>query len=272
VGALEGGEQAQEGSDAASSRVLAGTDAPREIRVDLRRDPTDLAQRDPSLKGLLNLGPGNRRLAAMYPLEDERLRQVVSVGVREQPRPEVVVLALEERRVVSETVSIEQFAVDEHCWMEERRAEERMPTEWNRTVGHDMSLPSAPVLVEIGHGCAEDRDARSALDPVYLPLEALRESDVVGIESRDVAAGRPLEPSVQRCREAQPFVVTEQDETVVVDGSEDVRGLVGRRVVDDDKLEIPECLPEHARDGFADEAHVVANGEKDGDERHGRLA
>lgn len=252
--------------------MLAGTDAPCEIGVDIRREPTDLAQRDPSLEGLLNVEPGNRRLAGMYPLEDEWFRQVVSVGEREQPRPQVVVLALEERRVVSETVIIEQLAVDDHGRMEERRAEERMPTEWNRTLGHDMSLPSAPLLVEVGHGCAEDRDPRSALDPVYLPLEPLGESDVVGVEPRDVAAGRPVKPSVQRCREAQLLVVPKQDETVVVDRSEDARGLVGRRVVDDDKLEIPECLPEHARDGFADEARVVANGEKDGDERHGRLA
>ena len=64
----------------------------------------------------------------MHAVEDERLAEVGAFPpCRERPRPQVVVLALEEGWVVAEVASLEGFAVDEHGRVEERGAEEEVP-------------------------------------------------------------------------------------------------------------------------------------------------
>jgi hypothetical protein len=68
----------------------------------------------------------------MDALVDEDLAQVVALRELEHPRPQVVVLALEERGVVPKRVALEQLAVDEDGRMEEGRAEQRMPAQGAR--------------------------------------------------------------------------------------------------------------------------------------------
>ncbi len=63
----------------------------------------------------------------MEPVQDERLLDAVAVGDVEQPRPEVVVLALAERRVVAQPVVLEELALEDDRVVEDRRAEERAP-------------------------------------------------------------------------------------------------------------------------------------------------
>ena len=87
----------------------------------------DLPERHPPLAGALDVRPARRRLRRMPPVEDERIAEVVAVRDREEARPEVVVLALGEGRVVPEPVRVEHLTVDHHRRVEERRREERRP-------------------------------------------------------------------------------------------------------------------------------------------------
>jgi hypothetical protein len=201
-------------------------------------------------------------------LEHERLAQVVSVGGGEQARPQVVVLALEELRVVTQVA--QRFPVDEHRRVEERGAEERVPPERPRAGGHDVRPAAAPALVEIGHRGPDDRGAPLGLEALHLPLQALGDGDVVGVQPRDVAAARPLEATVQRaCKPELPFVA-EHLQPAVLDSVEHGLRPVRRRIVDDQQLEVCERLREDAAERVREEARVVVHGQQDGDERHGR--
>ena len=119
-GQLEGAHELDE----RRSRILeppffdrkACTDAPRELRPlgwQVRSDPPDLAQRHALLERPLQPAARLRGLTGMHAIEHERLGQVVAVGMREQPRPEVVVLTLEVLGVVAQAVPLEHLAVDE---------------------------------------------------------------------------------------------------------------------------------------------------------------
>ena len=125
---LERSEEVPEG--ACRFRDACSPAAPQEPRrlglrgPELRRKARDLPQRHLPLEGLLDVAPPQRRLPRMDALQDERLGEIPAVGELEQPRPEVVVLALDKGRVVTKAVVVEQLAVDEHGRMEERGAEE----------------------------------------------------------------------------------------------------------------------------------------------------
>ena len=100
-----------------------GADTPGELRplgIEIGRHATDLPQRHPPLEVALEIATRLRGLAGVDAIEDERLGEVVTVRVREQPRPQVVVLALEVFRVVPQAVRLEHLAVDEDARMEER--------------------------------------------------------------------------------------------------------------------------------------------------------
>ena len=118
--AFERSEKSQELSSC--SIRLARTDPPRPLGVDIRSDTRDLAECDPPLERLLHVAATLRRLAHVDAFEHERVGEVRTLGSFEQPRPEVVVLALEVFSVVPEPV--QHLPVDEHRWVEERRAEE----------------------------------------------------------------------------------------------------------------------------------------------------
>src|SRR3954467_11416299 len=96
----------------------------------------------------------------MDALEHEPFANVVAVDERQQPRPEVVVLALLERGVVPERMHLERLAVDEDRRMEEGGAEERVPPHRHGAGGHDMRAAPHAMLVEVRYGRAHDRGPR----------------------------------------------------------------------------------------------------------------
>ena len=101
---------------------LARADTPRELGalgIQLGRDLRDLPQRDAALELALNVPSTLRRLALVNAVQQERVAEVVAVSVRQEPRPEVVVLALQIRRVVAESVQVEQLAIDQDARMVE---------------------------------------------------------------------------------------------------------------------------------------------------------
>ena len=111
-------------------KALSGSDLPGKVDVvgrELRGHASDLAPRDLELEVALNVASALRRLLGMDAVEEKRLRLVGAVADDEQPRPEVVILALEIARVVAQTLALEQLTIDEHGRMEEGRAEEEMP-------------------------------------------------------------------------------------------------------------------------------------------------
>ena len=206
----------------------------------------------------------------MNAFEHERLMQVVAVRMRKQPRPEVVVLALEEGWVVAEAVRVESLAVDENRRMKERRAEQGVPTQRPRSAREHVGAPPPTALVEIDDGRADDRRARVEAKPLHLQTQAIRLGDVVSVESSHVFATSAFEAPVERGGEAGLLLVPQDHETPVVDGGEYRRRVVRRCVVDHEQLEIVERLGQHAVDCFRQEARVVVDGQQDGDERHGR--
>jgi hypothetical protein len=68
----------------------------------------------------LELAAALRRLLGVDAVQHEWVGEVVAVGVLEQPRPQVEVLALLEARVVAEAVPVEGLALDQHRRMKER--------------------------------------------------------------------------------------------------------------------------------------------------------
>ncbi len=254
----------------AAPGAFASADAPGRIGIDPRSDPRDLAQTDLPLKRALEVTPPQRGLRGMHALQDEHGGEVVAVGEGEQPRPKVVILALEEGRVVPQVVCRQRLAVNEHRRMEERRAEQRVPAQGQRTLRQQMRSSPVPALVEVGDSRAHDGRMRVGAKPLDLTLEPLGQRDVVRVEAGDVLAARFVEPAVERGGETALPVVAQHGEARVVDLREHGGRLVGRRVVDREQLEVAERLAQHAVDGLAQKARVVVNGEEDGHERHGR--
>ena len=206
----------------------------------------------------------------MNALEHERLTQVVALGMREQPRPEVVVLTLEEGRVVAQAVRVESLAVDENCRMEERRAEQGVPTQRPRSAREHVGAPPPAAFVEIDDGRADDRSARVEAKSLHLQTQAIWLGDIVGVEPGHVFPTCAIEAAVERGGETGLLLVPQDCETRVVDGGEYRRRVVRRCVVDHEQLEIVERLGQHAVHRFPQEARVVVDGQQDGDERHGR--
>ena len=105
-------ERGGRGGSRARRQLAAGADEPRELGALLSHpgdELGDLPERDPPLAGALDVRPARRRLRGVPPVEDERIAEVVAVRDREEARPEVVVLALGERRVVPEPVRVEHL-------------------------------------------------------------------------------------------------------------------------------------------------------------------
>ncbi len=180
VPSLEFGEQGDERAPRLLPRAvrnrLHGCEPPREVGVCRRqvwRDPRDLAQRDLTLERLLQFPPSQRSLARMDALVDEDLAQVVALRELEHPRPQVVVLALEERGVVPKRVALEELAVDEHCRMEEGRAEQRMPAQGARPVWHEVHPTQLPIGIDVPDARPDDPELRLCLHPRQLALEPL---------------------------------------------------------------------------------------------------
>ena len=137
----------------------ARTGEPRELcirRVELRNESRDLPERDPALALALERRPSRGRLRLVLAIEDERVVDVVPVGDVEQSRPEVVVLALRERRVVAQAVLVQHRPVDDDRRVEERRREQGRPPHGARAAGHAVDRAEAPVLVEVDHPRADD--------------------------------------------------------------------------------------------------------------------
>ena len=115
------------GRDAPVGAASARADAPQAharlgVLAELRCDARDLPQRRPAAGRTRCTSPApprrlrrHGRASARAARRGSRRRQSC-----EQPRPEVVVLALEKRRVVAQPVLVEHLAVDEHGRMEER--------------------------------------------------------------------------------------------------------------------------------------------------------
>ena len=136
-----------------------GTDSPRELRL-LRIEPgchaTHLPQRHAALEVALQTATRLRGLACVDAIEKERLGEVVAVCMREQPRPQLVVLALEVRGVVAKPVCLEHLPVDEDARMEERGAEERSPAQGDRPDRHHVELTYSAQRIQLHHRASHD--------------------------------------------------------------------------------------------------------------------
>ena len=260
----------------AGGQLAAGADEPRELGALLTHpgdELGDLPERHPPLAGALDVRPARRRLRRVPPVEDERIAEVVAVRDREEARPEVVVLALGEGRVVPEPVRVEHLTVDHHRRVEERRREERRPAHGAGPGRHPMDATHPTVVPEVDRAGPDDGRCRGGAHACREPLEPRRTRDVVRVEARDVAPARLADPDVERAGEAEGLLVPHDAEPRVVDTGEELTRAVDRAVVDDDELEIPERLPQHARHRLADRRACVAGREDDGDEgRAHRLA
>jgi hypothetical protein len=129
-----------------------------------------------------------------------------------------------------------------------------------------MRRSSPAVDIEVDHCGPEDCDAVHVLE---LPLETVGIGDVVGVESRDVAAASLVEAAVQRGRKAQSLIVPQNPQPFVVNLVEDLGRRVRGPVVDDQELDFGHALVERARDCSSQIALTVRDGEEDRHERGG---
>ena len=130
-----------------------------------------------------------------------------------------------------------------------------------------MERTHAPHVVELHHSRTDDRHGGRAANVRELPLEPIREGNIVSVEPRDVHAARLVEPAVEGRGEADLRVVPEHSQALVRDAFHDLRRTVSRGVVDDEKLELRHGLSEEARYRRFDVRLAVVHGEKSGDKR-----
>ena len=252
---------------------LGNADTPRQLLLagrQPRRHTSDRPERDAKLELALKRTAALRCLVGVDAIEDERIEQVVAVGDVQEPRPQLVVLALGELLVVSERVPVEHSTLDEHGRVQERRAEERSPADVGGPAGHRVHGSDSPIGVELQRRRADDRYPRCRLHPRELELQPARHCDIVGVDPSDVRTTRRVESAIERGGEAELLVVSEHAQARVVDRLENLGRPVGRRVVHDDELELRDGLPENACDRGSEKRLAVVDGEEHGDERHGR--
>ena len=128
---------------AAATRRPPATQAPPSPRR-AREERVDLAQRDPAAKLELERGATRRCLAAVTAIEDEGVRDVVAVRNGEEARPEVVVLALAERRVVPQALAIEDCTIDDHRRMKKGDENSAAHRTARAPLGIRCTAPSVP--------------------------------------------------------------------------------------------------------------------------------
>ena len=154
--------------------------------------------------------------------------------------------------------------------MEERRTEECLPAERRRAAREAMHGARASLCVKLDDPGAHDRHARLGADAHEQARDPLGQRDVVRVEPRNVPALRPVETAVQGRREPELLLVPEQDDPGIGSRCQKLRRSVGRRVVDDDELQVDRCLPEHALERQGDVALVVVDRQQYGHQGHGR--
>ncbi len=187
------------------------TEAPRELDVALGQRGCrcrDLRERDAPAEFALELRPTSRGLLGMEAVEDERLRDGVALRKGEHSRPELEVLALAERLVVAQPVPLEELVVERDRVVEEGRgAEERVPTRHGGATFGDVDLPESPSGGELEYARADERDLGLRLQSRQHTRQPVRESDVVGVHARDIAAADLVEPPVEGASESQALAV-----------------------------------------------------------------
>ena len=190
----------------------------------------------------------------MDTLEHERICEVRTVRDSKHARPQLVVLTLQVRGVVPQTVCFERLASDEHRRVEEGRAEEREPANGPRADRIAVQCSGASSLVEIEDRRTENSQIAHA---PHLTLQALPQRHVVRVESGEKPSLRTVEGAVERSGKAELVVVSHHDQPRIGDPGEELGRVVGRRVVHDDQLEIGERLAQHALHGERQVASIV---------------
>ena len=131
-----------------------------------------------------------------------------------------------------------------------------------------MEPSGPPLLVQIQDGGAYNGGVVTPSQAGELPFEPLRKRHVVAVEAGRVPAARPVESPVERSRQARLFVVCHHQEARILNRGKQRGRSVRGGVVHHDQLEIRRRLAQHALDGRTEEACLVVDGKKDGDERH----
>ena len=174
--------------------TLAGADTPGALAVDLRSDARGSRGARPRAGTTLQLAAPLRRLRrrarACSTSGSGRLSPSANC---EEPRPEVVVLALEKRACRSAgRASSSTLAVDEHRRVEEGRAEERVPA--HRRAPGRASRASRPRRPCSSRSTTPRPDDAERGSPAHAARAAaarrVRHGDVVRVEARDVASLR----------------------------------------------------------------------------------
>src|SRR5690606_7094387 len=113
-------------------------------------------------------------------------------------------------------------------------------------------------LVDVGAASAV---LRVTLQEGYLPADPLRQGDVVTVHLGDVRALRALHPDVPGTYDTQVHLVPDGDDPAVLlgVGGYDTPGVVGRAVIDDQKLNALVGLVKDALDGVGEEPRRVVD-------------
>jgi hypothetical protein len=112
--------------------------------------------------------------------------------------------------------------------------------------------------------------ARSAGRGLPLQRELVRCPHVVVVQERDPFTVRFRDPSVARGADAPRDVVADQSDTAVLQARDHRRGIVRRRVVHDDDLDVNAALPERTEQGELQHAASVPGRDHGGDLCHPR--
>ena len=220
----------------------------------------------------LQVAASPRGLLRVEPVQHERRLDAVAFRDVEEPRPEVVVLRLAERRVVAQPM----------C---PRAGRARSTTVlWNtgalksarqrsaaRPASCRCSSRGSPSSVDVEdarrpRARARRRESSSA----RLRCEPVGKRRVVGVHPSDIAPASLVERAIERSGEPELLVVAEHAHARIVERRERLGRAVRGAVVDDDQLEVGHGLAQDAQQRRPDERLAVVHGDEDGDERRGR--
>src|SRR5437868_3829645 len=157
--------------------------------------------------------------------------------------------------------ALQHLAPHHHGRMRNAVTEHQEPSNnrWIRRDGPGRAWRS--MLVNVLNPGAEHANFSMRFEKSKLFLKSGGQADVVGIHSRNVAALRDPATSIKRRDQAAVFLRVKLD-AIIASGvlTKDSAAIVGRSVIHDDELEIPERLIQDAFDRLADNGRCIVDG------------
>ncbi|MEI6734241.1 MAG: hypothetical protein WCK94_09715 [Comamonadaceae bacterium] len=180
-------------------------------------------------------------LVGVLSVHQQHLRHIGHAAIQSCcPLPQVIVFALFPLPV------IHQFLC-QRCLDQDRRMGKHGPkyqSHLDRLIGLRMPKHTVVLSAKKLHPTATNF-CISILYPLELPREAMRQRDVIRIHARNPLAARHPDPFIQGLDQPPVFPGNQNDPRIPAKLLQDLHGLIGGPIVNDDEFKIRESLIEN---------------------------